>query len=197
LIKEVQGAQQDEPSPLDGKMPEGSPEQRKRKALREAAKKGAQTKAAQKEEKAIRVTDAINAAKMPPEPKPEAKLTWKIHHMQSGRTQNETAVIMSHRLGYPVNQQWVSDRLRDCKRWVEKTGLSVDDIEDLPGGKERRMPPAAIDMGPRWDSQPSAQQQKSQQIREGSDDAGWNQTAERMKPDDSFDGSGYGPASTK
>jgi len=95
LIKEVQGAQQGGPYPLKGTMPEGSPEQRKHKARQQRAKKGAETKAAQKEEKAIRVTDAINAAKIPPPPSVEARLAWKIMHEVTGRTQEETAGILS------------------------------------------------------------------------------------------------------
>ena len=189
FIQQIPG-QEETPEPLDGTFPEGSPRAKRRRS----AKQGAETRKANKQKKREDLARAQASAKMSSEPSLEAKLTWKIHHEEKGRTQKETAAIMSERLGFTVLQQWVSDRLSECKKWVAATNLTLDDIEDLPGGRQRPMSPRKIDMGL---PARSAQQRKAEQISEGNEDSGWQQEGESVKPDDSFDGSGYGPTSEK
>ncbi len=191
LIQYVQQLKprEDAPESLDGTFPEGSPRAKRSRA----SKKGAKTRKANKKKKEEALARAQAAAKLPQEPRPEAKLTRKIYHEKKERTQEETAQIMSERLGYKVDQQWVSIQLKICKTWVEKTGLTVDDIEDLPGGKQRPTSPHVIDKGLQ---KRSAKQRKLEETLEGAEETGW-QKPEAVKPDDSFDGSGYGSASEK
>ena len=165
LIRAIQGVQDpaSEPSSLDGRVPGGSPEA-KRKA---AAKKGAVTKASKKE-KAAEAAEAERAAAQKRRPRsPETKdwMAWLLktgkvtirdagggkfectytrHAPGSTPTDAQAAATLSFMLSETVAQQRVGEMRKKVDEWMGMS-LPVPDFSKLFSGQQQELDLGALD----------------------------------------------------